>query len=100
MLSGFSRVQLCDSMDRSPPGSSVHGILQARVLEWVAMPASRGSSQPRDQTHIFMSPALAGGFFTTSATWEGPERENYYSPFMGGHWGSDRDLSSPGHIQL
>ena len=61
---------LCDSMDRSPPGSSVHGILQARILEWVAMPAFRRSSQPRDQTHIFMSPALAGWFFTTTATWE------------------------------
>ena len=34
------------------PGSSVHGILQARTLQWVAMPSSRGSSQPRDQTHI------------------------------------------------
>ena len=43
---------LCDPMDRSPPGSSVHGILQARRVEWVAMPASRGSSQPRDRTHI------------------------------------------------
>ena len=43
---------LCDPMDGSPPGSSVHGILQARILEWVAMPSSRGSSQPRDQTHI------------------------------------------------
>ena len=39
---------LCDPMDRSPPGSSVHGILQARILEWVAMPFSRGSSRPRD----------------------------------------------------
>ena len=40
---------LCDPMmDCSPPGSSVHGILQARVLEWVAMPSSRGSSQPKD----------------------------------------------------
>ena len=39
---------LCDPMDRSPPGSSVHGIPQARVLEWVAIPFSRGSSQPRD----------------------------------------------------
>ena len=37
---------LCDPMDCSPPGSSVHGILQARILEWVAMPSSRGSSQP------------------------------------------------------
>ena len=39
-------------MDCSPPGSSVHGILQARILEWVVMPSSRGSSQPRDRTHI------------------------------------------------
>ena len=43
---------LCDPMDYSPPGSSVHGILQARTLEWVAMPSSRGSSQTRDQTHV------------------------------------------------
>ena len=39
-------------MDCSPPGSSVHGILQARTLEWVAVPSSRASSQPRDQTHV------------------------------------------------
>ena len=39
---------LCDPMDCSPPGSSVHGIFQARVLEWVAISFSRGSSQPRD----------------------------------------------------
>ena len=43
---------LCDSVDCSPPGSSVHGILQARIVEWVAMPSSRGSSQPRDRTCI------------------------------------------------
>ena len=41
---------LCDPMDCSPPGSPVHRILQARILEWVAMPSSRGSSQPRDRT--------------------------------------------------
>ena len=39
-------------MDYSPPGSSVHGILHARILEWVAISFSRGSSQPRDQTHV------------------------------------------------
>ena len=39
---------LCNSVDYSPPGSSVHGILQARILEWVAVPSSRGSSRPRD----------------------------------------------------
>ena len=43
---------LCDPMNCGPPGSSAHGILQARVLEWVAMPSSRGSSWPRDQTLI------------------------------------------------
>ena len=41
---------LCDPVDCSPPGSSVHCILQARILEWAAMPSSRGSFQPRDQT--------------------------------------------------
>ena len=51
-------------MDCSPPGSSVRGTLQARILEWVAIPISRESSPPRDGT-----PALAGRFFTTSATW-------------------------------
>ena len=43
---------LCDPMDCSLPGYSVHGILQARILEWVVMPSSRGSSQPRDQTCV------------------------------------------------
>ena len=47
-----SCLTLCSSMDHSLPGSSIHGIPQARILEWVAMPSSRGSSQPRDQTHI------------------------------------------------
>ena len=53
---------LCNPMDHSPPGSSVHGISQARMLDWVATCFSRESSQLRDQTK---SPALAGGFFTT-----------------------------------
>ena len=43
---------LCDPMDGSLPGSSVHGILQARILEWVVLPFSEGSSQPRDRTHV------------------------------------------------
>ena len=43
---------LCTSMDCSPPGSFVHGILQAGILEWAAMSSSRGSSPPRDQTHV------------------------------------------------
>ena len=45
---------LCDPVDCSPPGSSVHEILQARVLQWVAMPSSRGSSRPGDRTRIFL----------------------------------------------
>ena len=65
-ISRFSRVQLF-AMDCSPPGSSVHGILQARILEWVAMPFSRGSSWPRDQTQV---PCTAGRFFTIWITRE------------------------------
>ena len=49
---------LCNAMDCSPPGSSVHEILQARILECVALPSSRGPSQPRDWTHISHGPAL------------------------------------------
>ena len=43
---------LCNAMDHSPPGSSVHGILQTRLLKWFAMPSSRRSSWPRNQTHV------------------------------------------------
>ena len=56
---------LCDPMDCSLPDSSLHGILQARILEWVAMPFSRGSRQPRDQTQVSRS---AGTLFTVRAT--------------------------------
>ena len=56
---------VCSPMDLCPPGSSVYVISQARILEWVAISYSRGSSPPMDQTHISASPALAGGFFTT-----------------------------------
>ena len=59
---------LCDPMDGSPPGSSVHGILRARILGGGCHFSSRISSPPRVGTRI--SPALAGGFFTTSAIWE------------------------------
>ena len=53
---------LCDPMDCSPPGSSVHGIFQARILEWVAISSSRGSSRPRDRTQIsYVSLALVAG---------------------------------------
>ena len=58
---------LCDPMDCSPPGSSVHGILQTRILEWVAMPLSKESSWSRDQSHISCVSCIAGRFFTWQA---------------------------------
>ena len=58
---------LCNPTDCSPPGSSVHGILQARILEWVAILFSRGSSWPWDWTGLS---CIAGGFFTVWATRE------------------------------
>ena len=58
---------LCDPMDCKLPGSSVHGILQARLLEWVATSFYRGSSWPRDQTWVFRT---AGRLFTAWATSE------------------------------
>ena len=61
--------QLCstlwDPMDCSPSGSSVHGILQARILEWVFRPSSRGSSWPRGGTYISCVICIAGGCFST-----------------------------------
>ena len=54
----------CDPMDCSPPGSSVQEILQATMLEWAAIPFSRGSSQPRDQTCVSCISSIAGRFLT------------------------------------
>ena len=56
-------------MDCSPPGSSIHGILQARILEWVAISFSRGSSRPRDRTQV---PHIAGRYCNLWATREVP----------------------------
>ena len=53
------------TLNCNPPGSSLHGISPASILEWVAISYSRGSSQPRDQTHISCVPSIAGRFFTT-----------------------------------
>ena len=65
-----SCLTLCNPMGCSLPGSSVHEIPQARILEWVAIPYSRGSSQRRDQTQVSY---IAGGFFTSWATREAAE---------------------------
>ena len=56
---------LCNPVDCNPPGSSVHRILQATILVWVAISLSRGSSQPRDRTWVSCSSCIAGRFFTT-----------------------------------
>ena len=51
-VKSLSRVRLFAAVDYSPPSSSIHGILQARILEWVAVSFSRGSSRPRDGTQV------------------------------------------------
>ena len=66
----------CDHVDCSPPDDSVHGILQARILEWVAKPSSRDLPDPGTELTSLMPPVLAGGFFTTSATLEGIHHTN------------------------
>ena len=68
-VNSLSCVRLYDPMYCSLPGSSVHGIFQARVLEWVAISFFRGSSQPRDWTCIS---CIAGRSFTIRTTWEAP----------------------------
>ena len=72
----------CDPMDYSPPGSSDHGILQERILEWVAISFSRGSSWCRGQSRVS---CIAGGFFTIWATREDPTKfclgNSYNEPY-------------------
>ena len=72
-----SCLTLCDSMDYSLPGSSVHGILQARVLEWVAIPSSRRSSQPGTEPG---SPALQADFFPSEPPGKPIKRELKLKP--------------------
>ena len=67
-----SCLTLCDPMDCSPPGSSVHEILQARTLEWIAMLPPEALPNQGIEPASLMSLALASGFFTTSTTWEAP----------------------------
>ena len=68
VLSHYSHVQLFATLGGGPPVSSVLGILQARILERVT--SSSGSPNPEIKPTSLTSPALAGGFFTTSATWD------------------------------
>ena len=67
MLVAQSYLTLCDPMDCSLPDAYVHGILQARILEWVAISFSRGTSKPRDWTRVS---CIIGRFFMVWATWE------------------------------
>ena len=83
-------------MDCSLPGSSVHGILQAHILEWVAMPSSRDLPDPGIELVSLVSTALACGlfpfaFFTTSATWEAHREFNKLNNFQS-ILGGTRDL--------
>ena len=64
-----SCLTLCDLMDCSPPGSSVHGVFQARILEWVAISFFRGSSQPRDQICISCVSCIGKQILYHWATW-------------------------------
>ena len=77
-----SCLSLCDSMACSQPGSSVQGILQARILEWVAISFSRGSSQLRDRTQVF---CIEGRFFTIWATREASQKGGQ-RPYVTGPW--------------
>ena len=62
----------CDPLDCSAPGSSVHGILQARILQWVAVFSSRGSSRPRDQTCVSCISCIGRQILYHCTTWEAP----------------------------
>ena len=67
-LVATSCLTLCDPVDYTLPGPSVHGIFQARILEQAAISYPKRSSQPKDQIHFSGFSCIAGGFFTTSAT--------------------------------
>ena len=90
---------LCNHMDCSPSGSSVHRILQERILEWVAIPFSRGSSQPRDRTWFS---CIIGRFFTVWVTREIDKLYQIVSEtcfiwivkWRGEHWGKSKEDSS------
>ena len=73
-----SCLTLCDPMDYSPPGSFVHGILQARIQEWLPCPPPGHLPYPGTEPASLLSPALAGGFFTTSTTWEAHALYSYF----------------------
>ena len=68
----LSQIQLCTPTDCSPPGSSVHGIVQARIQSGLPFPMPGNLPNPGIKVAFLMSPALSGGFFTTVKKWEAP----------------------------
>ena len=83
---------LCDLMDYSPPGSSVHGILQARILEWVAMSSSRDLPDLGIEPASLASPTLAGEFFTTSAAWKAGALMHTHLNHRDSGWKGSREI--------
>ena len=96
VLSPFSHARLWDPTYCSPPGSSIHGVLPARTLDWVAMPSSKAFSQPGDLIQVFF---IAGRFFTIWATREVQLLLGWYlldthvgHPLLSGHMSSGKSL--------
>ena len=86
---------VCNPKDCGLPSYSVHGILQARILEWVVMPFSRASSQPRDWTCASCISCIAGGFFTT----EPPRKPSNVLSGVYSHWGLSHPTQGKGPWQ-
>ena len=80
-------------MDCSPPGSRVHEILQARILECVAMPSSLDLPNQGIEPESLMSPALAGKFFTTSAIWEALKSPHFHVNYVPSDEAENNDTS-------
>ena len=101
VLVAQSCLTLCHPMDCSPPGSSVHGILQARILEWVAISFSRETSQPRNWTQVSR---IAGKYFTDWAIWEAQPRDQIWVFQIAGRfftiWATSKPFYYKGSIQM
>ena len=111
MLVSQSCLTLCNPMDCGPPGSPLHGISQAKILEWVAIPISRGFSQPRDQTQVYFVFCTGRQILYHCATWETFIQSGPYSNMSGvllsrsldtyvlAHKGNYMRAEGAGHLQ-
>ena len=95
-----SCLNLCNPMDCSPPGSSVHGVFQARRLECVAMPSPRRSPDSRIKLASLTSPTLSGWFFTTSVTWEAPVMERVLLNALNKNWSGGWHQANPVRVPV